>query len=112
MTRNAQTLINQLDSPVGTDRRMAALALGSIKDPAVVPALLAHLKAREIGAGVHYPLALHLQPAMAYLGYGPGDFPQAEAASQEVLSLPLYPEMTAEQLEYVADAVLSFQPDA
>jgi dTDP-4-amino-4,6-dideoxygalactose transaminase len=75
-------------------------------------ALLAHLKEREVGAGVHYPLALHMQPAMAYLGYRPGDFPQAEAASQEVLSLPLYPEMTAEQLEYVADAVLSFQPDA
>ncbi|MBB1484005.1 HEAT repeat domain-containing protein [Tessaracoccus sp. MC1865] len=49
MTRNAQTLINQLDSPVGTDRRMAALALGSIKDPAVVPALLAHLKTETDG---------------------------------------------------------------
>ena len=49
---------------------------------------------------------------MAYLGYHAGDFPEAESASQEVLSLPLYPEMTAEQLEYVADAVLNFQPDA
>ena len=75
-------------------------------------ALLAHLKERDIGAGIHYPIPLHLQPAMAYLGHSKGDFPEAEAASQEVLSLPLYPEMTTEQLEYVADAVLNFQPDA
>lgn len=49
MTRNVETLIAQLDSSVGTDRRHAALALGSLKDPAIVPALLAHLKTESDG---------------------------------------------------------------
>lgn len=74
--------------------------------------LLAHLKERGIGAGVHYPVALHQQPAMSYLGRRAGDFPEAESASREVLSLPLYPEMTGEQVQYVADAVRSFRPGA
>lgn len=73
-------------------------------------ALLEHLKARGIGAGIHYPIPLHLQPSLCYLGYRAGDFPQAEQASREVLSLPLYPEMTDEQVRYVAQAILSFKP--
>jgi len=72
--------------------------------------LLAHLKERDVGAGVHYPIPLHMQPALSYLDYREGDFPAAEAASDEVLSLPLYPEMTDEQLNYVVDAVLDFAP--
>ena len=48
---------------------------------------------------------MHLQPAYADLGYGAGDFPNAEAAAREVLSLPLFPEMTREQVETVAAAV-------
>jgi dTDP-4-amino-4,6-dideoxygalactose transaminase len=56
-----------------------------------------------IGAGVHYPIPLHLQPAYAHLGYGPGSFPVAEQAAREVLSIPLYPEITQAQLCEVAD---------
>jgi dTDP-4-amino-4,6-dideoxygalactose transaminase len=67
--------------------------------------VLAALKAAGVGAGVHYPLPVHLQPAFAYLGYRRGDFPHSERAADEVLSLPLYPEITREQLETVAAAV-------
>ena len=56
-----------------------------------------------IGAGVHYPIPLHLQPAYAHLGYTPGSFPVSERAAQEVISLPLYPEITDGQLSEVAN---------
>jgi dTDP-4-amino-4,6-dideoxygalactose transaminase len=58
-----------------------------------------------IGAGIHYPVPVHLQPAFRHLGYGPGDFPVAEAAARQLLSLPLYPQITQEQQVRVADAV-------
>lgn len=71
-------------------------------------ALRQHLKERDIAAGIHYPLPLHLQPACAHLGYGAGDFPQAERAANEVLSLPIYPELTDDQVTQVAGAVREF----
>ena len=58
-----------------------------------------------IGAGVHYPVPLHLQGAFRGLGHRAGDFPAAEAAAAEVLSLPLFPGITAAQQERVADAL-------
>ena len=64
---------------------------------------LAGLKTRGIEAGIHYPLPLHLQPAYRALGLGPGSFPVAEAASRQVLSLPLFPELSQEQQERVVD---------
>jgi len=68
--------------------------------------VLAALQAEGIGAGIHYPIPVHLQPAYASFGLGPGSFPAAEAGAREVLSLPLYPEMTEEQVARVADATL------
>jgi dTDP-4-amino-4,6-dideoxygalactose transaminase len=65
--------------------------------------VLAHLGRAGIGAGVHYPVPVHLQGAFASLGYGPGAFPVAEAAAAEILSLPLYPQITAAQQERVVD---------
>src|SRR5829696_1638744 len=59
--------------------------------------LLAHLKSKGIGHAVYYPLALHLQPCFAHLGYQPGSLPVAEAAMKSVVSLPIYPELTREQ---------------
>lgn len=65
-----------------------------------------------IQSGLHYPIPVHLQKAHADLGYTHGDFPVAEAASQEVLSLPIYPEMTFAQVEQVASAVIAAEHDA
>jgi dTDP-4-amino-4,6-dideoxygalactose transaminase len=69
--------------------------------------VLAGLQGRGIQAGVHYPRPLHLQGALASLGHRPGDFPVAERASAEVLSLPLFPGITPEQQERVARALLA-----
>jgi len=70
--------------------------------------LRAHLAAKGIGHSVYYPLCLHLQPCFAYLGYKPGECPEAEKASAEVLSLPIYPELTPAQLDEVVAAVRGF----
>jgi len=61
------------------------------------------LMADGIESGIHYPVPLHLQPAYRGLGYGPGDFPVAEAMASRLLSLPMYPEISREQIEFVAD---------
>ena len=53
----------------------------------------------------HYPIPLHLQPALSSRGFNPGDFPVAESWAKNILSLPLFPEMTEEQLVYVAAAL-------
>jgi dTDP-4-amino-4,6-dideoxygalactose transaminase len=71
-------------------------------------ALLAYLKEQQIEAGIHYPIPLHLQPAYAFLGHKEGDFPVGEAYARECLSLPIYPELTDEQLERVVAAVRDF----
>jgi dTDP-4-amino-4,6-dideoxygalactose transaminase len=68
-------------------------------------AVLAALHEADIGAGIHYLLPIHLQPAFAYLGYSRGDFPVAEAAADEILSLPLYPGITAAQQVRVCEAL-------
>jgi dTDP-4-amino-4,6-dideoxygalactose transaminase len=67
----------------------------------------AQLQAAGIQTGVHYPIPIHLQPAYADLGYGAGDFPVAEQVAREVLSLPMFPEMTTAQVEEVAGVVLA-----
>jgi len=63
------------------------------------------LTAEGIQTGIHYPVPVHLQPAYSDLGYGPGAFPQSEKAAREVLSLPLYPELSSQSVECVAHAV-------
>ncbi len=66
------------------------------------------LSEREITTGLHYPVPLHLQAACGHLGHAEGDFPVSESAARECLSLPLFPEMTGEQIEHVATSVRSF----
>ena len=70
--------------------------------------LQAHLKAKGIGSSIYYPLPLHLQPCFAYLGYQAGACPESERAAHEVLSLPIYPELTQAQLDEVVAAVRGF----
>ncbi|MDE3067225.1 MAG: DegT/DnrJ/EryC1/StrS family aminotransferase [Verrucomicrobiota bacterium] len=67
-----------------------------------------HLEAHGVGSALHYPLPLHLQKCYAALGHKPGDFPVAEKAAREVLSLPIYPELTEAQILRVAAAVKNF----
>ncbi|HEV2802851.1 MAG TPA: DegT/DnrJ/EryC1/StrS family aminotransferase [Pyrinomonadaceae bacterium] len=71
-------------------------------------ALQQHLAAAGIQSGIHYPVPVHLQPAYASLGRRAGDFPVAERLAARVLSLPMFPELTAEQIERVAERVRSF----
>jgi dTDP-4-amino-4,6-dideoxygalactose transaminase len=73
--------------------------------------LQAYLKARDIGTAIYYPLPLHLQPCFSYLGYRRGSCPEAERAAAEVISLPIYPELTRAQLEDVAGAIRTFYGD-
>jgi dTDP-4-amino-4,6-dideoxygalactose transaminase len=71
-------------------------------------ALLAHLNERGIAAGIHYPVALHLQPAYEHLGHKRGEFPNAEAWADECLSLPMFPELTEEQQDRIVAEVKAF----
>ena len=61
-----------------------------------------------IGVGIHYPVPLHLQPAFRSLGYGAGDFPAAERLADSILSIPMYPEMTAAQQQRIVETIGAF----
>ncbi|UCG42181.1 MAG: DegT/DnrJ/EryC1/StrS family aminotransferase [candidate division WOR-3 bacterium] len=71
-------------------------------------ALLEHLRGRGISAGVHYPVPLHRQPAFANAGFADVELPTTERVVDEILSLPMYPELTKEQLDFVVETIISF----
>ena len=70
--------------------------------------LHSHLKENGIGAGIHYPVPLHRQPAFIDLGYSGLSLPETERVAAEVLSLPIYPELTEEQMSYIAERIREF----
>jgi len=72
-------------------------------------ALQAALLNAGIQTGIHYSTPVHLQPAYTTLGYGPNSLPESEKAAREVLSLPLYPELTESQIHTVADALTALR---
>lgn len=70
--------------------------------------LIRHLNAAQIGTGIHYPIPLHMQDAYVWMDYRPSDFPVTERVASEILSLPMFPELTADQQVTVGKAIKSF----
>ena len=79
-----------------------------VRVPEKRDALKAHLTERGVGTDVYYPVSLHLQECFDYLGYKEGDFPESERASKDTLALPIFPEMKAEQQDYVVAQIGEF----
>jgi len=71
-------------------------------------ALAAHLNAKGIATGLHYPTPLHRQPAYASLGHKTGDFPMAERCASQILSLPMFPELTPEEISFICEEIKNF----
>lgn len=67
-----------------------------------------HLKQKEIGTEIYYPVPFHMQDCFAYIGNKKGDFPVAEFCAEKSLALPIYPELTNEQIEYTVDSIKEF----
>lgn len=74
--------------------------------------LRSYLREQGVATGIHYPIPIHLQPAYRALGYGEGSLPVTEAYAQQILSLPMYPELKEEAIEYVADVIHRFEHSA
>jgi dTDP-4-amino-4,6-dideoxygalactose transaminase len=70
------------------------------------------LKSHGVATGIHYPVPVHLQEACADFGYSPGDLPETEAAAQEILSLPMFAELTIDEVAYVCQTIKDYFREA
>ena len=96
-----------VDTPVAAADRRHVYHIYAIRDPRR-DELQAFLADRGVSTGIHYPIPVHLQGAFSELHHLRGDFPHAEAASEETLSLPMFPELSADQQAVVIDAMASW----
>jgi dTDP-4-amino-4,6-dideoxygalactose transaminase len=71
--------------------------------------LIAHLRQNGVSCEIYYPVPLHLQECIRHLGYRAGEFPISEAACQEVIALPMFPEITAQQQQRVVDVCAAYR---
>jgi len=83
-----------------------------IRVPKYRDTLSQYLKERGIGTKVYYPIPLHLQECFSYLGYREGALPESESAARETMALPMFPELSQTQQEYVVETIKSFKPRA
>jgi dTDP-4-amino-4,6-dideoxygalactose transaminase len=74
--------------------------------------MMNHLKTAGIGTGIHYPIPLHLQKAYASLNYSEGDFPVAERVASEIVSLPMFPQLTVQQQAKVVEEIQFYCQDS
>lgn len=100
--------LTHIVTPKADPRAYHVYHLYVIQVPSQRDACLKFLHERGIGAGIHYPIPLHLQPALAHFGYKAGDFPVTEALAKRIISLPLYPELTHEQMDYIVQTLRAF----
>jgi len=100
--------INGIITPYEADYAKHVYHLYVIRTEKGRDKLREELKSKGIAAGIHYPIPLHLQPAYNYLGYKRGDFPITEKASQEILSLPIFAELTGEQICETYQSIIDY----
>jgi dTDP-4-amino-4,6-dideoxygalactose transaminase len=111
--RNHASLFNKLlagspvTTPVEDPNNKSVFHLYVIKAPRR-DELQAHLKSLGINTGIHYPIPIHLQEAVKFLGYKQSNFPVTEQVVSQILSLPMFAELTDGEIEYVAESILSF----
>lgn len=98
-------LIPGVEPPVEQSNSLHVYHIYCVRVPGNRDALKTALNEQGIGAGIHYPIPIHLQPAMAKLGLPAGSFPSSEAAARSILSLPMFPELTPDQKERVVKSM-------
>ena len=105
---NEAGLSERIKTPVEIECNFHIYNQFVIRVPALRDRLRAYLAENEIGTDIYYPIPLHLQKCFEYLGYREGDLPESERAAKEVLALPVYPELTNSQIEYVVSKITEF----